>query len=77
MVRSKFSVTCLRLALTVAVLTATSVAYAQQGEDLREAAQNPIADFDQSPLSEYFPNALTLAVSTFGAAYQRRWRVIV
>src|SRR5262249_35790265 len=30
-------------ALTVAVLIATSAAYAQQGEDLREAAQNPIA----------------------------------
>src|SRR5262249_11114725 len=29
-------------ALTVAVLIATSATYAQQGEDLREAAQNPI-----------------------------------
>jgi hypothetical protein len=44
MVRSKFSITFLGLALTVAVLIATSTTYAQQGEDLREAAQNPIAD---------------------------------
>ena len=49
MVRSKFSVTFLRLALTVACLIATSAAYAQQGEDLREAAQNPIADLISLP----------------------------
>ena len=49
MVRSKFSVTFLRLALTVAVLIATSAAHAQQGEDLREAAQNPIADLISVP----------------------------
>jgi hypothetical protein len=48
MVRSKF-ITFLRLALTVAVLIATSAAYAQQGEDLREAAQNPIADLISLP----------------------------
>ena len=49
MVRSKFSITFLRLALTVAVLIATSAAYAQQGENLREAAQNPIADLISLP----------------------------
>ena len=49
MVRSKFILTFLRLALTVAVLIATSPAYAQQGEDLREAAQNPIADLISVP----------------------------
>ena len=54
MVRSKFSITFLRLALTVAVLIATSAAYAQQGEDLREAAQNPIADLISRPLSEQY-----------------------
>jgi hypothetical protein len=43
MVRSKFN-NFLRLVLTVAALIATSPVYAQQGEDLREAAQNPIAD---------------------------------
>jgi hypothetical protein len=49
MVRSKFNFTFLRLVLTVAVLIATSRAYAQQGEDLREAAQNPIADLISVP----------------------------
>ena len=49
MARSKFSATFLRLALTVACLIATSPAYAQQGEDLREAAQNPIADLISLP----------------------------
>jgi hypothetical protein len=49
MVRSKFSITFLRLALTVAIPIATSAAYAQQGEDLREAAQNPIADLISLP----------------------------
>src|SRR5215470_19290332 len=40
----------LRLALGVAVLLlGTSVARAQQGEDLREAAQNPIADLISVP----------------------------
>jgi hypothetical protein len=35
----------LRLTIGVAILLlATTVAHAQQGEDLREAAQNPIAD---------------------------------
>jgi hypothetical protein len=42
MVRSKFGVTFLMLTLTVAILAATSAAYAQQVENLREAAQNPI-----------------------------------
>ena len=41
---SKFSRTSIRLGLMATVLIATSAAYAQQGEDLREAAQNPIAD---------------------------------
>ena len=36
-------------ALTVAMLVAMSTAYAQQGEDLREAAQNPIADLISVP----------------------------
>jgi hypothetical protein len=30
-------------------LVATSAGYAQQGEDLREAAQNPIADLISVP----------------------------
>ena len=42
-------ITSIRLALTVAVLIATSAAHAQQGEDLREAAQNPIADLISVP----------------------------
>jgi hypothetical protein len=41
MARSRFAATFLRLVLTAAALIATSGAYAQQGEDLREAAQNP------------------------------------
>ena len=49
MARSKFSATFLRLVLTAAALIATSSAYAQQGEDLREAAQNPIADLISVP----------------------------
>ena len=49
MVRSKFRIAFLRLALTVAGLIATSTAYAQQGEDLREAAQNPIGDLISLP----------------------------
>ena len=36
------------------LITATSAAYAQQGEDLREAAQNPIADLITCPLSEQY-----------------------
>jgi hypothetical protein len=35
--------------VTTILLVATSVAYAQQGEDLREAAQNPIADLISLP----------------------------
>ena len=42
-------ITSIRLALTVAVLIATSAAHAQQGEDLREASQNPIADLISVP----------------------------
>ena len=49
MVRSKFGITFLRVALTVAVLIATSAAHAQQGENLREAAQNTIADVISLP----------------------------
>jgi hypothetical protein len=45
MVRRKY----IRLALTAATLIATSVAHAQQGEDLREAAQYPIADLISLP----------------------------
>ena len=36
-------------ALIAALLSAISVAYAQQGDDLREAAQNPIADLIAVP----------------------------
>src|ERR1043166_6898056 len=36
-------------AATTILLVATSVAHAQQGEDLREAAQNPIADLISVP----------------------------
>jgi hypothetical protein len=40
----------IRLAVvTTILLVATSVAHAQQGEDLREAAQNPIADLISFP----------------------------
>ena len=40
----------IRLAVvTTILLVATSVAHAQQGEDLREAAQNPIADLISLP----------------------------
>src|SRR4026208_2148209 len=40
----------IRLAVvTTILLVATSVAHAQQGEDLREAAQNPIADLISVP----------------------------
>jgi hypothetical protein len=35
---------------TAAELIASSAAYAQQGDDLREAAQNPIADLISVPL---------------------------
>src|SRR4029077_6040775 len=35
--------------LTATMLVATSIAYAQQGEDLRDAAQNPIADLISVP----------------------------
>ena len=49
MARSRFAATFLRLVLTAAALIATSPAYAQQGEDLREAAQNPIADLISLP----------------------------
>ena len=48
MVGNKFSITVLRLALTAALI-ATSAAHAQQGEELREAAQNPIADLISLP----------------------------
>ena len=46
---STLRIAFIRLALTIAVLIATSAAYAQQGEDLREAAQNPIADLISLP----------------------------
>jgi hypothetical protein len=36
-------------ALTAAMLTAISAAYAQQGEDLRAAAQNPVGDLISVP----------------------------
>jgi hypothetical protein len=49
MARRKYSIGSIRLALTAATLIATSAAYAQQGEDLREAAQNPIADLISLP----------------------------
>jgi hypothetical protein len=40
----------IRLAVvTTILLVATSVAHAQQGEDLREVAQNPIADLISVP----------------------------
>jgi hypothetical protein len=49
-----FNMTCLRPAVGALALlvTATAAARAQQGEDLREAAQNPIADLISVPLSE-------------------------
>jgi hypothetical protein len=47
--KSTLRVAFTRLAIGVVVLMATSAAYAQQGEDLREAAQNPIADLISVP----------------------------
>jgi hypothetical protein len=47
--KSTLRVAVTRLAIGVVVLIATSAAYAQQGEDLREAAQNPIADLINVP----------------------------
>ena len=49
--RSRFSFTPIGLTVATAtmILVATSGAYAQQGEDLREAAQNPIADLISVP----------------------------
>ncbi len=48
---SKFSFASMGPALGVAsvLLVATTAAHAQQGEDLREAAQNPIADLISLP----------------------------
>jgi hypothetical protein len=37
------------IAVSIAALSATSAAHAQQGENLREAAQNPIADLISLP----------------------------
>src|SRR5262245_48648479 len=42
-------VAALAVATMTVLLVATSVGYAQQGEDLREAAQNPIADLISVP----------------------------
>ena len=41
-------------ALIAALLSAISAAYAQQGDDLREAAQNPIADLISRAVSEQY-----------------------
>jgi hypothetical protein len=48
---SKFSFASIGPALGVAsvLLVATTAAHAQQGENLREAAQNPIADLISLP----------------------------
>jgi hypothetical protein len=43
------TMTCAVVAITASILVATTVAHAQQGEDLREAAQNPIADLISVP----------------------------
>jgi hypothetical protein len=49
--RSIFRLTSIRLAVaaTTTILVATSAAYAQQGEDLRAAAQNPVGDLISVP----------------------------
>jgi hypothetical protein len=47
--RCTFSIASLGSAVGVAVLLVATVAHAQQGEDLREAAQNPIADLISVP----------------------------
>ena len=75
MARSKF----MRLALTVAVLTATSAVHAQQGESLREAAQNPIADLISLPFqnntnfdigrSENTQNVLNIQADELASAF--------
>src|SRR5262245_2307563 len=45
-----FNITFIKLALSaLSLVTATTIAYAQQGEDLREAAQNPIGDLISLP----------------------------
>jgi hypothetical protein len=78
MVRSKFN-NFLRLVLTVAALIATSPVYAQQGEDLREAAQNPIADLISLPFqnntnfdigrSENTQNVLNIQADELASAF--------
>ena len=49
--RSRFGFTPIGLTVAAATLflVSTSGAYAQQGEDLREAAQNPIGDLTSVP----------------------------
>jgi hypothetical protein len=79
MVRSKFNFNFLRLVLTVAALIATSPVYAQQGEDLREAAQNPIADLISLPFqnntnfdigrSENTQNVLNIQADELASAF--------
>ena len=51
MLRSRFWLASVRLAVATAttILVATFGAYAQQGESLREAAQNPIGDLISLP----------------------------
>ena len=46
-----FNITCVKQAVGAFALliTASAVVHAQQGEDLREAAQNPIADLISVP----------------------------
>src|SRR5262245_1218776 len=45
-----FNITFIKLALSeLSLVTGTTIAYAQQGEDLREAAQNPIGDLISLP----------------------------
>ena len=48
--------------LTIAMVIATSLAHAQSGDDLREAAQNPIADLISLP----FQNNTNFGVGQLG-----------
>ena len=56
-------------ALTATMLVAMSTAHAQQGEDLREAAQNPIADLISVP----FQNNTAFLAEVLGLSAPKRW----
>ena len=57
-------------ALTATMLVAMSTAYAQQGEDLRAAAQNPVGDLISVP----FQNNTFTTVGYGDIVLGREWR---